>query len=63
VRFLDVAHLVIEEIRRGRPDFEPGIVTRFVETTQVAPTVLEAPGLDPGSLDAVRIEGTPVLLD
>jgi arylsulfatase A-like enzyme len=43
------------------PSFEPGIVTSFVETTQVAPTILEALGLDPGSLDAVRIEGTPVL--
>jgi hypothetical protein len=44
----------------------PGIhdaktVTSFVETTQVAPTILEILGLDPKSLDAVRIEGTPVL--
>jgi hypothetical protein len=45
----------------SNPSFEPGIVTSFVETTQVAPTILEALGLDPGSLDAVRIEGTPVL--
>jgi len=45
----------------SNPSCEPGIVTSFVETTQVAPTILEALGLDPGSLDAVRIEGTPVL--
>jgi hypothetical protein len=45
----------------SNPSFEPGTVTSFVETTQVAPTILQALGLDPGSLDAVRIEGTPVL--
>jgi hypothetical protein len=45
----------------SNPGFEPGTVTSFVETTQVAPTILQALGLDPGSLDAVRIEGTPVL--
>ena len=44
----------------------PGIekartVTSFVETTQVAPTILQILGLDPSSLDAVRKEGTPVL--
>jgi hypothetical protein len=27
----------------------------------VAPTILQALGLDPNLLDAVRIEGTPVL--
>jgi len=36
-------------------------VTSAVETTQVAPTVLWALGLDPGSLHAVQAEGTPVL--
>jgi arylsulfatase A-like enzyme len=36
-------------------------VTSFVETMQVAPTILTLLGLDPNSLDAVRIEGTPVL--
>ena len=36
-------------------------VTSFVETTQVAPTILQALGLDPSSLDAVQKEGTPVL--
>lgn len=36
-------------------------VTSFVETTQVAPTILKALGLDPNSLDGVKKEGTPVL--
>jgi hypothetical protein len=36
-------------------------VTSFVETSQVAPTVLRILGLDPNDLDAVRKEGTPVL--
>jgi hypothetical protein len=35
--------------------------TSFVETSQVAPTILQLIGLDPSALDAVRIEGTPVL--
>jgi hypothetical protein len=39
----------------------PRTVTSFVETTQVAPTVLKVLGLDPNALDAVRKEGTPVL--
>jgi hypothetical protein len=36
-------------------------ITTFLETTQAAPTILKLLGLDPGSLDAVRKEGTPVL--
>ena len=43
----------------------PGItartVTSFVETDQVAPTILQLLGLNPAALDAVRTEGTPVL--
>ncbi|HEY2544942.1 MAG TPA: hypothetical protein VGI46_02650, partial [Candidatus Acidoferrum sp.] len=43
----------------------PGISARtihsFVETAQVAPTILQLLGLDPSALDAVRQEGTPVL--
>jgi Type I phosphodiesterase / nucleotide pyrophosphatase len=43
----------------------PGIRSRtvhsFVETAQVAPTILQLLGLDPEALDAVRQEGTPVL--
>jgi len=45
----------------SNPDFEPGTVTSFVETTQVAPTILKALGLDPNKLDGVQKEGTPVL--
>jgi len=45
----------------SNPRFAPRTVTSFVETTQVAPTILKALGLDPRGLDAVRIEGTPVL--
>jgi len=36
-------------------------VTAPVETTQIAPTILELLGLDPNELQAVRIEGTPPL--
>jgi len=46
----------------SHPNFEASTVTSFVETTQVAPTILRALGLDPQSLEAVQQEGTPVLL-
>jgi hypothetical protein len=39
----------------------PGTVTAWVETMQVAPTILQILGLNPGSLDAVRTECTQVL--
>ena len=39
----------------------PSSSDRWVETTQVAPTILSLLGLDPRALDAVRIEGTEVL--
>jgi hypothetical protein len=45
----------------SNPDFQARTVTSFVETTQVAPTILQALGLEPGDLDAVQKEGTPVL--
>jgi hypothetical protein len=45
----------------SNPDFAARKVTSFVETMQVAPTILQALGLDPNSLDAVQQEGTPVL--
>ena len=35
----------------------------FVETPQIAPTILQLLGLDPNDLDAVRAEGTAVLPD
>jgi Type I phosphodiesterase / nucleotide pyrophosphatase len=43
------------------PEFREKSIWSAVETSQVAPTILKALGLDPHSLDAVRIEGTPVL--
>jgi hypothetical protein len=45
----------------ANPSFSPQTVSNATTTTQVAPTVLKALGLDPQALDAVRIEGTPVL--
>lgn len=37
------------------------VVTAAVQTTQVAPTILDTLGLDPRQLDGVRIEHTSVL--
>jgi len=45
----------------SRPDIQSKTVTTFVETTQVAPTILHVLGLDPTMLDAVKAEGTAVL--
>jgi hypothetical protein len=45
----------------SHPDFDPRTVTAAVGTAQVAPTILEALGIDPEALDAVRAEGTGVL--
>ncbi len=45
----------------SNPEFERRTIHSFVETTQVAPTILKSLGLDPDDLDAVRKEGTPVL--
>jgi hypothetical protein len=45
----------------SQPHLHARTVTSFVETAQVAPTILKILGLDPDSLDAVRLEGTPVL--
>jgi hypothetical protein len=36
-------------------------VSAAVTTAQVAPTIVQALGLEPTALDAVRAEGTPVL--
>jgi hypothetical protein len=41
--------------------YTPSVYTGVVETRQVAPTVLEALGFDPSSLQAVQKEGTEVL--
>ena len=45
----------------SNPDFHAQTVDSFVETSQVAPTILSILGLDPNSLQAVQAEGTPVL--
>ena len=45
----------------SNPGIQPKTVTSFVETMQVAPTILSILGLNPNSLDAVKMEGTPVL--
>jgi type I phosphodiesterase/nucleotide pyrophosphatase len=45
----------------ANPYFSPSTVSNATTTTQVAPTILRALGLDPQALDAVRIEGTAVL--
>jgi hypothetical protein len=39
----------------------PNLVDQTVATRQIAPTILRLLGLDPQSLDAVRIEGTRIL--
>jgi Type I phosphodiesterase / nucleotide pyrophosphatase len=45
----------------SNPHMEARTVHSFVETAQVAPTILKLLGLNPNALDAVRQEGTPVL--
>jgi hypothetical protein len=45
----------------ANPSFKAATVYATTATTQVAPTILKALGLDPKELDAVREEGTAVL--
>jgi hypothetical protein len=45
----------------SNPNLEARTIHSFVETAQVAPTILKILGLDPNALDAVRLEGTPAL--
>jgi arylsulfatase A-like enzyme len=45
----------------ANPAFRSRTVASPVQTAQVAPTILQALGLEPSKLQAVRIEGTPVL--
>jgi hypothetical protein len=45
----------------SHPSFKPQTVFDGTSTTQVAPTILKALGLNPAALDAVRAEGTAVL--
>ena len=45
----------------SNPSFQPQTVRAAVGTAQVAPTILQALGINPSALDAVQSEGTPVL--
>ncbi len=45
----------------SNPGLSPRVVYTGVGTDQVAPTILQALGLDPKKLDGVRLEGTTVL--
>jgi hypothetical protein len=45
----------------SNPNISAGTVTSPVETTQIAPTILAALGLDPNKLMAVQEEHTQVL--
>lgn len=45
----------------GGPIHHRAVSSQTVETTQIAPTILGLLGLDPGSLEAVEIEGTESL--
>jgi hypothetical protein len=45
----------------SNPRLQPRTITALVQTTQVAPTILRALGLDPAQLQAVQIEGTQEL--
>jgi hypothetical protein len=45
----------------ANPHFSARTVSAAVTTAQVAPTIVQALGLEPTALDAVRVEGTPVL--
>jgi hypothetical protein len=45
----------------ANPHFVAQTVSSATTTAQVAPTIVKTLGLDPAALDAVRIEGTPVL--
>ncbi len=45
----------------SHPALPPRTIASPVETAQVAPTILEALGLEPSDLQSVRQEGTPVL--
>ena len=45
----------------SNPNLEAHTINVEVQTSQVAPTILKALGFDPDKLQAVQIEGTPVL--
>ena len=43
------------------PNIKPEVVESLTYTTQIAPTILSALGLNPNKLEGVRKEGTQVL--
>lgn len=45
----------------SHPSFLKSVFNQTVQTTQVAPTILQALGIDPKNLQAVVAEGVPVL--
>jgi hypothetical protein len=45
----------------SNPNLTPGKVQAPVNTTQIAPTILTLLRYDPNALDAVRLQGTPIL--
>jgi hypothetical protein len=45
----------------ANPNFTAQTVSALAATRQIAPTIVQALGLDPTALDAVQAEGTPVL--
>jgi hypothetical protein len=45
----------------SHPDLKTSSINTAVATTQIAPTILKALGLEPRELEAVRLEGTQVL--
>jgi hypothetical protein len=45
----------------ANPSFTPQTVSAEAQTIQGAPTMIQALGLNPAALDAVKAEGTPVL--
>ena len=45
----------------SHPDLKESSINTAVATTQIAPTILKALGLEPRELEAVRLEGTQIL--
>jgi hypothetical protein len=45
----------------SNPRLDPGVVNTATSNMQIAPTILQALGLDPQALNAVRREGTTIL--
>ncbi len=45
----------------SNPEMKPRVVKTLVLTSQVAPTILHALGIDPSTLKAVQAEGTALL--